>query len=270
MPTTIDDLHGRRGLGARADALLAEKERRSGSLRRSGLQPDAAALLRLTRDAARSGHRPRRLRRGLRHRPLRQAAVAGDDRRPHRLPQQLLPLRDRHGRQTRARLRHASTAGWQSVAASHNRRRRVQRTARHARASTSNGRPNFTRRPRARRWYSRHVTIVRVHNFSISLDGYAAGRRSEPRTAARSRRRTAPRVVRDQRARFTDPRRETDGASGIDDEFAARAFENLGAWIMGRNMFGPVRGPWPAKAGRDGGATTRRITSRIRAHAPPA
>ncbi|MBR0645609.1 dihydrofolate reductase family protein [Plastoroseomonas hellenica] len=36
-----------------------------------------------------------------------------------------------------------------------------------------------------------------------------------------------------------------DGETGIDDDFAARSFENVGAWIMGRNMFGPVRGPWP-------------------------
>ena len=35
------------------------------------------------------------------------------------------------------------------------------------------------------------------------------------------------------------------GRGGVDDDFAARGFENLGAWIMGRNMFGPVRGPWP-------------------------
>jgi dihydrofolate reductase len=35
------------------------------------------------------------------------------------------------------------------------------------------------------------------------------------------------------------------GATGIDDEFAARGFANVGAWILGRNMFGPVRGPWP-------------------------
>jgi dihydrofolate reductase len=34
------------------------------------------------------------------------------------------------------------------------------------------------------------------------------------------------------------------GRGGIDDDFAARGFQNLGAWIMGRNMFGPVRGPW--------------------------
>jgi dihydrofolate reductase len=35
------------------------------------------------------------------------------------------------------------------------------------------------------------------------------------------------------------------GETGIDDDQAARAFENIGAWILGRNMFGPVRGPWP-------------------------
>jgi dihydrofolate reductase len=32
---------------------------------------------------------------------------------------------------------------------------------------------------------------------------------------------------------------------GIDDEFAVRGFRNVGAWILGRNMFGPIRGPWP-------------------------
>lgn len=35
------------------------------------------------------------------------------------------------------------------------------------------------------------------------------------------------------------------GTTGPDDDFAARGFENIGAWILGRNMFGPVRGPWP-------------------------
>jgi len=34
------------------------------------------------------------------------------------------------------------------------------------------------------------------------------------------------------------------GSTGVDEEFAARSFENVGAWILGRNMFGPVRGPW--------------------------
>jgi dihydrofolate reductase len=35
------------------------------------------------------------------------------------------------------------------------------------------------------------------------------------------------------------------GEGGVDDDFAAKSFENIGAWILGRNMFGPVRGPWP-------------------------
>ncbi|HZQ42217.1 MAG TPA: hypothetical protein VFA99_03155, partial [Acidobacteriaceae bacterium] len=35
------------------------------------------------------------------------------------------------------------------------------------------------------------------------------------------------------------------GSEGVDNSFAAKSFDNLGAWILGRNMFGPVRGPWP-------------------------
>ncbi len=35
------------------------------------------------------------------------------------------------------------------------------------------------------------------------------------------------------------------GIAGIDDDFAARGFVGVGAWILGRNMFGPIRGPWP-------------------------
>src|ERR1700689_4325356 len=38
------------------------------------------------------------------------------------------------------------------------------------------------------------------------------------------------------------------GTAGIDDDFAARGFGGLGAWILGRNMFGPIRGPWPDEA----------------------
>jgi len=35
------------------------------------------------------------------------------------------------------------------------------------------------------------------------------------------------------------------GTTGVDDDFAVRGFANIGAWILGRNMFGPIRGPWP-------------------------
>jgi dihydrofolate reductase len=36
-----------------------------------------------------------------------------------------------------------------------------------------------------------------------------------------------------------------DGTTGVDNDFAERGFQGIGAWILGRNMFGPVRGPWP-------------------------
>ena len=38
---------------------------------------------------------------------------------------------------------------------------------------------------------------------------------------------------------------QNEGETGVDNSMAAKSMENLGAWIMGRNMFGPVRGPWP-------------------------
>ena len=36
-----------------------------------------------------------------------------------------------------------------------------------------------------------------------------------------------------------------EGTTGVDNDFAERGFERIGAWILGRNMFGPIRGPWP-------------------------
>ncbi|MFO1470173.1 MAG: hypothetical protein U1F27_03915 [Turneriella sp.] len=36
----------------------------------------------------------------------------------------------------------------------------------------------------------------------------------------------------------------SNGTTGVDNDFAMRSFENVGAWILGRNMFGPIRGPW--------------------------
>jgi dihydrofolate reductase len=38
---------------------------------------------------------------------------------------------------------------------------------------------------------------------------------------------------------------KTGGTTGIDDEYTAKGFDGIGAWILGRNMFGPMRGPWP-------------------------
>jgi len=45
-------------------------------------------------------------------------------------------------------------------------------------------------------------------------------------------------------------RGEAGGETGVDDDFAARGFEGVGAWILGRNMFGPVRGSWPDESWR--------------------
>ena len=52
------------------------------------------------------------------------------------------------------------------------------------------------------------------------------------------------------------------GADGVDEDYAHRAMDGFGAFILGRNMFGPSRGPWPDEAGRAGGATIRPITRR--------
>jgi dihydrofolate reductase len=38
---------------------------------------------------------------------------------------------------------------------------------------------------------------------------------------------------------------QTDGETGVDNQMAEKSFENVRSWILGRNMFGPVRGPWP-------------------------
>jgi dihydrofolate reductase len=88
---------------------------------------------------------------------------------------------------------------------------------------------------------------LRVHNFSISLDGYGAG-------AAQSL--ENPLGVGGEQLHewfvatrtFQQIYGRTEGTTGADDEFAGRGFKNVGAWILGRNMFGPIRGPWPDDA----------------------
>ena len=93
------------------------------------------------------------------------------------------------------------------------------------------------------------MTRVRVHNFTISLDGYGAGprqTREEPLGAGGEE-------VHDwyiPTRTFQRMGGKTGGTTGVDDDFAARFGEGVGAWIMGRNMFGPIRGPWPDDAWR--------------------
>jgi dihydrofolate reductase len=89
------------------------------------------------------------------------------------------------------------------------------------------------------------MSKLRVESFTISLDGYGAGPNQSLQNPlgvggeslhewAFATRTFQERVL-----------GKEGGATGIDDDFAARGFRNVGAWILGRNMFGPIRGPWP-------------------------
>lgn len=88
------------------------------------------------------------------------------------------------------------------------------------------------------------MTKVRVNAFSISVDGYGAGPdQSVDNPLGRGG---------DELHEWFVPTRgfqrvygREGGSTGVDDDFGARSMENLGAWIMGRNMFGPVRDEWP-------------------------
>ena len=53
------------------------------------------------------------------------------------------------------------------------------------------------------------------------------------------------------------------GCNGIDESFAARGMEGFGAFILGRNMFGPIRDDWPDENWKAGGATIPRITHQL-------
>lgn len=92
------------------------------------------------------------------------------------------------------------------------------------------------------------MTRIRVEGFTISLDGYGAGPNqdiSHPLGVGGA-----------DLHQWLFPTRTIQktlfgadgGTTGVDDHFAARGFNNVGAWILGRNMFSPDRGPWPDMA----------------------
>ena len=85
---------------------------------------------------------------------------------------------------------------------------------------------------------------VRVQCFALSLDGFAAGPDQSLENPLGVRGSEIfewffPTKV------FRDMHGGGGGETGVDNDMAAAGFENVGAWILGRNMFGPVRGPWP-------------------------
>jgi dihydrofolate reductase len=84
---------------------------------------------------------------------------------------------------------------------------------------------------------------VRVHNFSISLDGYGAGpdqNVDHPLGVGGNRLHTWVFKTRGGRQMLGQP----GGDEGVDNDFWMRGDEGIGATVMGRNMFGPIRGPW--------------------------
>ena len=85
---------------------------------------------------------------------------------------------------------------------------------------------------------------LRVLSFAISLDGYSAGPNQDLQNPLGE---MGPELM-----EWLFPTRvfrkmhgEGDGETGVDNTMAEQGFKGIGAWILGRNMFGPVRGPWP-------------------------
>lgn len=88
------------------------------------------------------------------------------------------------------------------------------------------------------------MTKLRVHAFSISLDGYGAGPSQNLDNPLGIGGLALHEWMFPTRS-FYQMQGSKQGESGIDDDYVARGMTNLGAWILGRNMFGPIRGPWP-------------------------
>jgi len=89
------------------------------------------------------------------------------------------------------------------------------------------------------------MTRVRVNGFSISLDGYGAGPHQDLNNPLGVGGMDLHQWFFPTRTFQQNILGADGGTTGIDDDFAARGFLNVGAWILGRNMFGPIRGAWP-------------------------
>jgi dihydrofolate reductase len=88
------------------------------------------------------------------------------------------------------------------------------------------------------------MTKLRVCAFAVSADGFGAGPRQSldnPLGEGGTRLHEWALATRTIKEMFGGK----GGTTGVDDAFIRRGFDNVGAWILGRNMFGPVRGPWP-------------------------
>jgi dihydrofolate reductase len=106
------------------------------------------------------------------------------------------------------------------------------------------GEPEPTARPE---FEDQAVTKLRIHAFAVSIDGFGAGPDQSLENplgvggVALHQWAFATRT-------FQSMHGNGGGTSGADDDFVARGFANIGAWIIGRNMFGPIRGAWRDEA----------------------
>lgn len=83
-----------------------------------------------------------------------------------------------------------------------------------------------------------------VRSFSLSLDGYGAGPDQSIDNPLGVNGMSLHQWAFTTRT-FQKMFGQNGGSTGVDDDYAILGFNNIGAWILGRNMFGPVRGPWP-------------------------
>jgi dihydrofolate reductase len=88
------------------------------------------------------------------------------------------------------------------------------------------------------------MSKLRVKCFAISIDGYGAGPGQDLQNPLGIGGPDLMQWFFPTRA-WRSMHGQDDGEHGVDNGFAEQGFEGIGAWILGRNMFGPVRGPWP-------------------------
>jgi dihydrofolate reductase len=93
------------------------------------------------------------------------------------------------------------------------------------------------------------MSKLKVQSFTISLDGFGAGPDQSLQNPLGVGGEELHGWLVETRT-FHQLSHRDSGSTGVDDRFAQRGFDNIGAWILGRNMFGPVRGPWPDESWR--------------------
>ncbi|MCW9705533.1 dihydrofolate reductase family protein [Fodinibius salsisoli] len=86
---------------------------------------------------------------------------------------------------------------------------------------------------------------LRVESFSISIDGFGAGPNQSLDNPLGEGAEDLHQWFFPTKTFQQSSMGKDEGTTGTDNDFASRGFTNIGAWIMGRNMFGPIRGPWP-------------------------